>query len=414
MFGVLQYDTRDNDIKFIERTGSVESVGHSACEFCRHKKLRCSGDSSGCERCKALSRKCIYPETNNNKTAKKHKRHGPLSLPSTPKTKMRERGQVMAQTPTSTDSTRTEDFNISTEGAKLQSQLDEVDMDLFTDVLGEIEDFQADYVPGFEGDIALPSLGRMNVVGEGHNNSLVEGFDFGPSLGCGNLTSLHSQGRVAPPLHYNQRDDHREPSLSSLPTQSTPRHPKLSSTRQQSSVKSILRACQCLNVIVSTTEDVEATISNAEDRGLDLMLASHKEALKSCQRLLQCYGCTTKPESVMLLTFVCDKLVELCAKTVSRFMSCSRATAALYSDHSKIADKCKLLYEETTVGEYVVSSREEWECLIRALVGLQLRSLRELIGKMKELAPSVLPESRFSKLVAHENKVMDLIQRMDI
>ncbi|KAL6401630.1 C6 zinc finger domain protein [Ilyonectria robusta] len=72
MFGTLSYD-RDGqepvfeaDTTFPHSMSRTEPSRHvtqirKACELCRARKLRCSADPTGCDRCKASSYKCKYP-----------------------------------------------------------------------------------------------------------------------------------------------------------------------------------------------------------------------------------------------------------------------------------------------------------------------------------------------------------------
>lgn len=100
MFGTLRCDTQRNGSEFTERpNGSLlgDSGVHvpqrSACDKCRSKKvrlpvrrqllrfmanhceqLRCSGQKSGCDRCKATATSCVYTETVDGRVSKRRKR----------------------------------------------------------------------------------------------------------------------------------------------------------------------------------------------------------------------------------------------------------------------------------------------------------------------------------------------------
>ncbi|KAH7131820.1 hypothetical protein B0J11DRAFT_503015 [Dendryphion nanum] len=68
MFGTLISDLRQKEpLTFVENKNPASALSrnrrdkpHLSCQFCRSRKIRCSGESSGCERCVSLSIECRY------------------------------------------------------------------------------------------------------------------------------------------------------------------------------------------------------------------------------------------------------------------------------------------------------------------------------------------------------------------
>ena len=65
-------------------------------------------------------------------------------------------------------------------------------------------------------------------------------------------------------------------------------------------------------------------------------------------------------------------------------------------------------WRELLLGDYEISSPLEWEHLVRVLIALQLRALRELLGDMKCLAWKALGETQTASLARAERRVGEL------
>ncbi|KAL9583285.1 MAG: hypothetical protein Q9203_005144 [Teloschistes exilis] len=81
MFGTLRYNSTNDSTEFMDRgygflldDQHAQPGQHAACDQCRSKKLRCSGQKRGCDRCKAASTTCIYSITRDDGRAKRRRR----------------------------------------------------------------------------------------------------------------------------------------------------------------------------------------------------------------------------------------------------------------------------------------------------------------------------------------------------
>ncbi|KAI1281085.1 hypothetical protein F5Y07DRAFT_318127 [Xylaria sp. FL0933] len=72
MFGTLKAGKKANagSMVFVEQNKHIRSasgVPHIACTTCRDRKLKCTGEPSGCKRCRSSQTKCEYPPQSEDK-----------------------------------------------------------------------------------------------------------------------------------------------------------------------------------------------------------------------------------------------------------------------------------------------------------------------------------------------------------
>ncbi|KUI72653.1 hypothetical protein VM1G_08242 [Cytospora mali] len=104
MFGTFRYNDSMNEAEYVELSpnSGVDARGYTlvACNLCRARKLKCSGDRNGCDRCLASSSNCTYPPS----------RDGYWAGRSTGASKQRRRQSI----PASSSSTNDNDQALST------------------------------------------------------------------------------------------------------------------------------------------------------------------------------------------------------------------------------------------------------------------------------------------------------------
>ncbi|KAI1827687.1 hypothetical protein F4861DRAFT_330236 [Xylaria intraflava] len=78
MFGTFKFNEKT---RLSDATDGIDSRTYTrtACDFCRLKKLRCSGDMKSCERCQATSTPCTYTLSSGNGKGRKRVRRQPFS-----------------------------------------------------------------------------------------------------------------------------------------------------------------------------------------------------------------------------------------------------------------------------------------------------------------------------------------------
>lgn len=77
--------------------------------------------------------------------------------------------------------------------------------------------------------------------------------------------------------------------------------------------------CHCLQPVVFLIDELEAGQNTVTSQGLDAGLASHKEALRYGQALLDCQRCRARPEHTTILKFLTEKLAGLSEQIVAEY-----------------------------------------------------------------------------------------------
>ncbi|KAI0396349.1 hypothetical protein F5Y17DRAFT_116851 [Xylariaceae sp. FL0594] len=76
MFGTLKTGKKNNagTMVFVEQNKQGRGAPgspHSACKICRDRKLKCTGEATGCKRCKSSNVRCEYPNPSEDKRGSK-------------------------------------------------------------------------------------------------------------------------------------------------------------------------------------------------------------------------------------------------------------------------------------------------------------------------------------------------------
>ena len=209
------------------------------------------------------------------------------------------------------------------------------------------------------------------------------------------------------------------------------------------------QSCQCLAAVAFAVEEFEASCNSGNRAELDSIVAYQKQAVKCCRSMLKCSSCMAKRENPVLLVFMTEKIVAACGHIVvlyskkdddtwagsipSSLLGClpthrfshrvnveDRDLATPTSSSSSKTD-CTLSgstmstrtgtssdWQELLLGDYEISSRLEWEHLVRVLIFFQLRAVMELLADMKNMGSKVLGETQTVSLGQAEIRVASL------
>jgi hypothetical protein len=209
----------------------------------------------------------------------------------------------------------------------------------------------------------------------------------------------------------------------SLPTQKSRDHRKMqtftlpdTASRDSDSLPKTT-SCGCLQLVVSLLGDLETKSNYPENDRLDSILAFHKEALKQCTTMLLCSHCTSRSENMMLLAIVGQKLASLCETIVIKHQQQSLSPSQPITESSSSNKPGGISPGSTTkyrgqvfFGDYEVDDCFEWECLIRSLIMLQLRSLRYFLSRMKMVAFSTLTGTQLKTIEAAERRLGNVLE----
>lgn len=209
------------------------------------------------------------------------------------------------------------------------------------------------------------------------------------------------------------------------------------------------QSCQCLAAVVFAVEEFEASCNSGNRAELDSIVAYQKEAIKCCRSMLKCSSCMAKRENLVLLVFVTERIVAACGRIVvlyrmkdgdtragsvpSSLLGClptdrlshrvnvedrDLATSASSSpSKTDCTDSGSIMstrtgpssdWRELLLGDYEISSRLEWEHLVRVVIFLQLRAVMELLADMKNMGSKVLGETQTASLAQGEIRVGEL------
>jgi len=193
-------------------------------------------------------------------------------------------------------------------------------------------------------------------------------------------------------------------------------HPSVSSgnNSHQGPSNDSTEPCICLQTTVSLLEDIDSKLTELEPQSIDSTMDWHRDVLAECSSILDCKDCTTRPERMMLITMVAEKLVNLCEQASKSCLTTltpppSRPNTAL--GHNNVSTSMHSTRNETSCfdaespfetsfcGQYKIESSKDWACLIRVVICLQLKSMRHFLRKIR------LVVSLMERRDAHVRKV---------
>lgn len=336
MFGTLRYDSHNDRTEFLDRSARFHvneqngfSGQHAACDLCRAKKLRCSGQEHGCDRCKTSSSSCVYSTSrddgrqkrrrraDNGSTSKNNHEQAIGSTPSVP-------GAGSAAPPKGYASEREPNLANNTtilpqpeqelQGSmEISGQSHETAQEISVppegkDLLEGLES-EFDLVDGGIFD-AIPTLNLYTPKSLNESSGNIEKLDMVHDMGFLPRTAQSEAARtrnwdMSPPpsatVTQSSRDIslehsewllsspsfHLDPSASERPLQPISRQ---TFTKPPATPPS----CACLVTKVSLLEQLG---SHPVDDSLDEVLAVHKTCLGKCWSILGCGLCMSKSES---------------------------------------------------------------------------------------------------------------------
>ncbi|KAF2677438.1 hypothetical protein K458DRAFT_395935 [Lentithecium fluviatile CBS 122367] len=439
MFSTLRCNTtsgKDGFIDYSHRPASDEGIGihHTACEHCRSKKLRCSGDTP-CKRCAAKAINCQYPTTPKGRRRRATGTQKPAAggagttstLPAAEPWREAESQSAVDQEPLTAGSAGAHDsstlFSLHSNdtqtpdgvaGGLLDDQNDnsqhlllEYDKMLDFDDLGTPEEF-ADHLwppllsPSLEfasSNHDLFTLQSLTDDASTRKEGTTTGTNpfFGPT---GRSSGARERDPMAGITCANARDDIRAkdnevPRLSLLSSASTAplcRTPTNHTGIALSSPlpKTLNQACQCLEQSSKLVEAWEGRRHDWEHTAIDSLLNLQRQTAQQCNLVLTCEYCSTRSSSLMLPLMLCEKLV------------CSFEH---YNESYLFAGAGK-----GKLGDFEIQTPQEWAHVMRMLATLQSKATRDLIRRYRVVALSAGWQTQLSILVNIEERFHSIVQ----
>ncbi|KAI0179443.1 hypothetical protein GGR52DRAFT_570326 [Hypoxylon sp. FL1284] len=404
---------------------------HSACNSCRVKKLKCSGDRNICSACAASKTKCTYSPSASQaiKARRESRRSGrgssisstraqPLATASgdsetTPTTNVGSAARLPRQQPPPPPPIRAASPMVSAlptpspTGTGTEAGTEAGD-DLLLDapeVAYDDEMFQnPSWTPGslihmsgiLDGTSAVIPGDHEGYLSLGQQDVSVNGDATTEDFA---LAGGSAESDATPPWLLGIQMDE---TLAHEPQYASPRQPPqpLLDAEKNVAAAAATTACACLLDAIATLERLE--VLGAQDvetstTTVDGMLSLNKSAIATCNSMLDCPSCRCLSSHVMLLILISRGLVLQFERLQAVFSSSS--SSSLLSPLSPAAndksswpgadDPCQRPYaapgaeRNTSLGTYSVDTSEEWKSMLHALAVIQGRSLRSFLERVR-------------------------------
>ncbi|KAI0536898.1 hypothetical protein GGR58DRAFT_514210 [Xylaria digitata] len=405
MFSSWKLDTSGKPMKRPQVFDPVtaKTRGPQACDHCRAKKVKCTGDKDGCSRCKSFSRVCRYAPVSTKQGQARIK-----AVPSeeTSPPALSRTARPPCEPPTGTDidgsTTLLEQFPALPKSPP--------ETNASRPYWGGSDQTMNDYDGASRGTGNSPqSVDELDAVNSNPitfspsgifylNTSLDPGalFDQPDALendalyGFNTLTTTPSQSFQTQIQFQGQA---RQFDSSEYASQSgSPGGEFDSQALNMSLLKKLHSSCACLNRMALLMDEIEL-LGEIDIDNLDAVLAIHKGALRHGRDMTACSFCTGHIEHMIILTFLTDKMASLCRQA-------SNKISRLPASFSGLTNSPLLLHEDRglVLGSYAIDSLEEYQALLRGLLHLHLRELLLFLEHLKHVAQRLKSETMIRHL----------------
>ncbi|KAI8965517.1 hypothetical protein F5Y11DRAFT_293630 [Daldinia sp. FL1419] len=366
MFGALRFNSVTKDVEHVEleRADGFEARGYSrtACNECRTRKLKCSGDKDGCQRCRAVSITCIYQPNTDKSLDKFHRQFAQSSTnltSSSPEKRVeREQDTRPASRQKPRDHTQSSKIpNTGSEGNAPQIQgpsaapITPVEVSWTLSSLPDASDI----------DWAFPSGDAQHMMDVDENSSFADNIPRTPTLSSCTSPTYENLPHEVPNIQMNLKEGSQkvseswDPIISSASVTDSPgKDPwfvpglsyldgpqahgspadvfaalNMTSRPSTSELPSITKSpnarlsdlpgsydtgnpCQCVTVMLNILENigVRGLGGDAQETGarLDDILSSLARGMKVMEQVLVCSRCNACAENGMLLATIAQQL----------------------------------------------------------------------------------------------------------
>ncbi|KAI0435039.1 hypothetical protein F5Y09DRAFT_337132 [Xylaria sp. FL1042] len=416
---------------------TARPIVQQACNSCRVKKLRCSGEKTGCFRCQTLSQECVYAQNATRGSARARKNKESASKVDRGSRRPSTTPSLVSSAPTPKSETRIaspcqEPFtsapnapNPELQWAPIQSGSDLVNtISLESDMVT----FEPHDYLQMQG---MPST-QMTGIEPYHNGDTWLWSWPEPTQEDHLETSKAPWERAVLPLSISTFGGW-EPGVHNYdktPVTPTAKHPITESiiSEIQTSPLSIpsqtvtgqhgqddyewrhpqsREPCQCLQRVVFLLEELDSEALGTNVKELGPWLSRHKEALRCSEALLMCPLCQAKPEHMTILAFLTDRLIAMCDNVVSAYL------LAIEGDINQRIINHKDGAWLVLVGNFEIDSPHEWSALVRTMLVMQLRGLDALMVKFKDLLQSIGGEGVRRKADFAQSRILVLLEKLE-
>ncbi|GAW15905.1 hypothetical protein ANO14919_053270 [Xylariales sp. No.14919] len=409
MFGIFKFneDTRNHEcIRLSDASVSTDGIdtrtySRTACDFCRLKKLRCSGEKKSCDRCQATSTPCTYTLTSGAGPGKKRHRltsDPDLGVGCFRVAEPRESGIAADEGRAVGDGRRQEEeakgtgvgkdtVAFPTQGNRNSSIISSAKPGLWPDTEFELSN-----------TLAFSDASEIDLFGANDALDLSKGFwDASPLQNYDYLTRENiARARARAEEKMPSSPDDSGINLDKFPTRRESRVDFPANERRNyadigsasSSSLSYSIGCGCLPSMAQLLETVAQQTSNSQKQPIDTLFIGLEDSIAGCRKLLSCTECTACSDNSILLATVGARLGDAWDALATRFLQCQESSQ---SDGSK--DSSEQQWEPRLdphgssgtfrYGRYSVQCPLMKSQLLSNLVQLHFQSLNELLMALK-------------------------------
>ncbi|KAK0758063.1 hypothetical protein N5P37_009361 [Trichoderma harzianum] len=359
MFYTISYTNNSADAESVSKMASNHTFGEYrqsrlACIECRARKVKCSGETTGCQRCQGTGVTCVFPERS-KRGAKRHKNSAPTECHDRRKSiPINETGPNNGENDISSASASNRDTHpFATTG--------------LSSGLSPSLDFS-------------PSDFSLHCASLGDNFTL--DFDQLNST-LGDLSSITSTSSISP----------SQSQQSCIPPRNTHRTAETLCQEDGSSINDG-DLCACAQSALHMLEELELQYHNKMEVSSDGVLGYQKIALARLNSWLSCDHSQTPRATTKLIVLVIEGLSLYLERGVA---GCIRQIRQEVEDESSYAARL------CNVGDYHVESKHEWAHILRVSLLVRCRELLAAVARLKKhdindvLLPAV--EQRLSSII---------------
>ncbi|RAH68888.1 Zn(II)2Cys6 transcription factor domain-containing protein [Aspergillus aculeatinus CBS 121060] len=411
MFGTLRYLPNNQTGEFLERasgeagTALTNKPRHAACDNCRVKKIRCSGQKAGCSRCKTHSLPCRYthapawkckkkPAFNSRRIIQTNEDENALEFSTAP-------GQSLP--PVATITAVMQPGSLTTEPLlrmpgenhlepDRRMQQDSGNSNAVVDTtLEEISTWSSclDWSPAREGTCMSESNFLIA------DNPLLCSDPLIPGTSYPVPENTAQRQLPLPPL----ADGLSPPGFLPTPRFNSTHHNRSSSNTSEIAVEE-QSSCFCVNSAVLLLDELQAPYCDGGGSGvqsLDCILLTYREVLILSKRMINCDTCRGKSENMMVLTMVLERLVILCGEVIDAFIARQEAN---------VNQPQRLI-----LGEYQIEEGD-YEVMMGMLVTRRLSVLQFLLTRMKTISASTSRPHQQARMARVDQHLNSLYQKL--
>ncbi|KAI0204332.1 hypothetical protein F4808DRAFT_415544 [Astrocystis sublimbata] len=403
MFGTLvSSNFGQGSLEFVQNQDPSDAVNfnirrkvHVSCTFCRARKVGCSGERSGCERCTTMGLECVYPAHWG-----RIKRQGKPNGCSSPNATQHDANAVTQPAGDSSELHSREGLSLGNLHNITFDNEDCLDKSLFESWVmnSTAQDSPEGGLASRNGSIDTPSLefttsemafslqnSSPTVALLGHQPEL---STIGtPSTSSGGLSSAYDLGEKGLGDDVcTGPDGDTSWGMSANGHSTTGPSPEALSLEPWGKTCPRLGSCRCLLSSISFLERLVSGAASGESRP-DRLLADVREAIETLTKFMACERCVARVELNLVLAMATQQISVTCGKIANYYQAMQMATSADDKGSSSGPQQRTGVTSSTEsavdifVSTYRVNHRERLH-LLKSLVKLQIADLTQHVNTM--------------------------------